>query len=141
MATINHLSPPPSLRLFSPQSSQNTPTLSFYSHSKPSLTCPSLSLTKPFIAPKPRASVIASAFKSLSETELVTVPEAPDQFAGKLPLDSGVYAVFDSSGDLQFIGLSRNIAASILAHRKSLPELCYSVKVLNVFRFSESHFA
>lgn len=133
MATINHLSSihnsPPSLPLFYPQSSQITPTVSFYSHSKPSLTFPSLSL-KPFNTPKRRALVITSAFNSLSETEPVTVPEAADQLAGKLPSDSGVYAVFDGNGELQFIGISRNIAASVLAHRKSVPELCDSVKVL-----------
>lgn len=51
------------------------------------------------------------------------------EIAGKLPAETGVYAVFDQSGELQFVGLSRNIAASVLSHRKSLPELCYSVKV------------
>lgn len=40
-----------------------------------------------------------------------------------------MYAVYDQNGDLQFVGLSRNIAASVLAHRKSLPELCCSIKV------------
>ncbi|KAF3448172.1 hypothetical protein FNV43_RR08883 [Rhamnella rubrinervis] len=63
------------------------------------------------------------------ETELVTVPEATDQLAENLPSDSGVYAVFDSNSELQFVGISRNIAASVLAHRKSVPELCSSVKV------------
>lgn len=63
------------------------------------------------------------------------MPEAADQLAENLPSDSGIYAVFDSNGELQFVGISRNIAASVLAHRKSVPELCSSVKVLYVFRF------
>lgn len=49
--------------------------------------------------------------------------------AGELPSDAGVYAVYDKDGELQFIGLSRNIAATVLAHWKSVPELCGSVKV------------
>ncbi|PQQ12676.1 bifunctional monothiol glutaredoxin-S16 chloroplastic [Prunus yedoensis var. nudiflora] len=129
MATIIQLSPihMPSLRIFSSHSSQNTPSLSFYLPAR-ALTFPSISL-KPYITAKPRALVVTSAVKSLSETELVPVPAEPDEIAGKLPADTGVYAVFDQNGELQFVGLSRNIAASVLTHRKSLPELCYSVKV------------
>ncbi|KAF3449134.1 hypothetical protein FNV43_RR09861 [Rhamnella rubrinervis] len=131
MATVNHLSSihnsPPSLRLFSPQTSQITPTLSFYSHSKPSFTFSSLTL-KPLNAPKARALVITGLQEPLGDG-LVTVPEATDQLAENLPSDSGVYAVFDSNSELQFVGISRNIAASVLAHRKSVPELCSSVKV------------
>ncbi|CAN6576118.1 unnamed protein product [Malus baccata var. baccata] len=130
MATIIHLSAihtsSPSIRLFSSHSPQNTPNPSFNLPTK-APTFRSISL-KPYIASKPRASVITSAVKTLSETELVTVPEEVE-IAGKLPAETGVYAVFDQSGELQFVGLSRNIAASVLSHRKSLPELCYSVKV------------
>ncbi|KAM5560459.1 bifunctional monothiol glutaredoxin-S16, chloroplastic [Rosa sericea] len=129
MATIIHLSPihtsPPSPRLFSPQSSQNTLHLSFNSHPKP-LSFPSISL-KPCAPARPRALVVTSAVKSLSETELVSVEG--EEVAGKLPSETGVYAVFDQNGELQFVGLSRNIAASVLVHRKSVPELCHSVKV------------
>ncbi|XP_021827857.1 bifunctional monothiol glutaredoxin-S16, chloroplastic [Prunus avium] len=129
MATIIQLSPihTPSLRIFSSHSSQNTPSLSFYLPAR-ALTFPSISL-KPYTTAKPRALVVTSAVKSLSETELVPVPAEADEIAGKLPADTGVYAVFDQNGELQFVGLSRNIAASVLTHRKSLPELCYSVKV------------
>lgn len=51
---------------------------------------------------------------------------------GLFPSVSGVYAIYDSSGDLQFVGITRNLAASVLAHKKSLPELCCAVKVLNL---------
>lgn len=133
MATIIQLSPihTPSLRIFSSHSSQNTPSLSFYLPAK-ALTLPSISL-KPYTTGKPRALVVTSAVKSLSETELVPVPAEADEIAGKLPANTGVYAVFDQNGELQFVGLSRNIAASVLTHRKSLPELCYSVKVWTFF--------
>ncbi|KAM6550611.1 hypothetical protein CsatB_000419 [Cannabis sativa] len=134
MATVNHLSSihtstTPSLRLFSPHSSRNSPNLSFYTQPKPfCLTFPSISLN-PATKPRPRASLIALALKTLSDTEIVVVPEDSDQVTGKFPSDTGVYAVYDGNGDLQFVGLSRNIAASVLAHRKSVPELCHSVKV------------
>lgn len=54
---------------------------------------------------------------------------APAEILAKVPSDSGVYAVFDKSDELQFIGISRNIAASVSNHLKSVPELCGSVKV------------
>ncbi|PON92213.1 Monothiol glutaredoxin-related [Trema orientale] len=130
MATLNHLTsihtPTPSLRPFPARSSRNTPNLSFYSQPTPF----SLSFSvKPSVKPRFRSSVIALALRTLSETESVVVPDDSDQFAGKFPPGTGVYAVFDGNGDLQFVGLSRNIAASVLAHRKSVPELCHSVKV------------
>ncbi|XP_050215130.1 bifunctional monothiol glutaredoxin-S16, chloroplastic [Mercurialis annua] len=132
MATIN-LSPvrtiSSSLHLLSNRS-QNTPTLSFYSHAKPSLPFPSISLQKPSNSViKHRALIISAAVKSLSETELVTVPLTADKFSPKLGPESGVYAVYDKNNDVQFIGISRNIGASVFSHLKSVPELCCSVKV------------
>ncbi|CAK7343884.1 unnamed protein product [Dovyalis caffra] len=130
MATINlsSLQTSPSLHFLSLCSSQNTPTLSFYSHSKP---FPTFSL-KPFTATvkfKPRSFVIPAAFKPLAETELVTVPLTENEFNSKMPSDCGIYAVYDKNNDLQFIGISRNIGASVFSHLKSVPELCNSVKV------------
>ncbi|GAU50163.1 hypothetical protein TSUD_263420 [Trifolium subterraneum] len=69
------------------------------------------------------------AVKNLAETEFVTVSPENDGPTGELPSEAGVYAVYDKAGDLQLIGLSRNIAATVMAHRKSVPELCGSVKV------------
>lgn len=137
MATLNHLSPVhisnSSLRLFAAPSSTNTPNLSLNSQAGPfSLFLPSISL-KPYTKPKPRASVIVLAVKTLAETELIVIPEDCDQVTGQFPPETGVYAVFDSNGDLQFVGLSRNVAASVLSHRKSVPELCHSVKVRTFF--------
>ncbi|KAK9986134.1 hypothetical protein SO802_031085 [Lithocarpus litseifolius] len=120
-----------SLRLLSSRSSQNAPTLSFYSHPRPSLTFPSISLNKSNKNPsKPRAfTTITSAHKNLTETELIAVPPLPDEVSGKFPSDAGVYAVYDNNEELQFIGISRDIAASVTVHLKSVPELCSAVKV------------
>ncbi|XP_075639614.1 bifunctional monothiol glutaredoxin-S16, chloroplastic [Castanea sativa] len=118
-----------SLRLLSSRSSQNAPTLSFYSHPKPSLTFPSISL-KSKNPTKPRSfTTITSAHKDLAETELIAVPPLPDEVNGKFPSDAGVYAVYDNKEELQFIGISRDIAASVTVHLKSVPELCSAVKV------------
>ncbi|KAJ9693968.1 hypothetical protein PVL29_009779 [Vitis rotundifolia] len=131
MATISlssiHTSPSP-LRLLSSYSSQNTPTLSFYSHTKPFLSFSSVS-RKPITTARSRTLTVVSAYGKLSETELIPLPPAPEEVAGKFPSESGVYAVYDQSDVLQFIGITRSIAASVLAHRKSVPELCCSVKV------------
>lgn len=136
MATTINLSSSPirgpsSLRLHYLRSSQNTLSFSFfYSHPNPSsFTFPSISL-RPKPSTKPRhLSAVVSALTKLTESELVTVPSEPNELAGKFPSDSGVYAVYDKNGDCQFVGISRNIAASVLFHLKSVPELCSSVKV------------
>lgn len=131
--TISSLQTFPSLYSLSLNSPQNTPTLSFYSQSKP---FPSISL-KPFnttLKFKPRSLIITAAFKTLSETEFITVPLTEDEFNSKMPSDCGIYAVYDKSNDLQFIGVTRNIGASVFSHLKSVPELCHSVKV-NFFPF------
>lgn len=113
----------------SSHTSTNTPRLSFYSHFiRSTTTFPSISLK--LTNPKRLSSLtIVSAVKKLSELDVVTVPSESNEFSGKFPADSGVYAVYDSSNELQFIGVSRNIAASVLSHRNSVPELCSSVKV------------
>lgn len=66
--------------------------------------------------------------KKLEETESVKVL-ADDGKLQDLPTQAGIYAVYDSSENLQYVGLSRRINASIEGHVNSLPELCHSVKV------------
>ncbi|XP_061358455.1 bifunctional monothiol glutaredoxin-S16, chloroplastic [Gastrolobium bilobum] len=128
MATINlsSLQTLPFHRLFS-SFPQNAPTLSFNLHTKPSVNLRPIS-PKPYNSEKPRTWAVALAVKNLGATEAVTVSLANDGPAGELPSGAGVYAVYDNNGELQFIGLSRNIAASVSTHRKSVPELCGSVK-------------
>lgn len=61
----------------------------------------------------------------------VAIQRDSDQIAKKKILsETSIYAIFDSNDDLQFIGLSRNIAASVLAHPKSVPELHHPVKIM-----------
>ncbi|KAK3018042.1 hypothetical protein RJ639_004532 [Escallonia herrerae] len=133
MATTNLSSPlhaPSSLRLLSSYSPQFAPHLSFYSHPK-SKPLPFSSISfKPVRPTRPRQlSAIVLALGKLAETEAVPVPPESEEFAGKFPSVSGVYAVYDENDDLQFVGISRNISASVLSHRKSVPELCRGVKV------------
>ncbi|CAJ2655939.1 unnamed protein product [Trifolium pratense] len=130
MATIINLSSTQvlSFHRFSSFNPQNTPTLSFNFHPNSSTTLRPISL-KPYHSVKPRTWIIAMVVKNLAETETVTVLPENDGQTGELPSEAGVYAVYDKAGGLQFIGLSRNIAATVSTHRKSVPELCGSVKV------------
>ncbi|XP_010505445.1 PREDICTED: bifunctional monothiol glutaredoxin-S16, chloroplastic isoform X2 [Camelina sativa] len=115
-----------SLRVFRPQVSRNTPGIALYSRfTPPSFSFPSLSFTlRDTERSRRRPFLIVSAVKSLTETELLPISESDS-----IPSASGVYAVYDKSDELQFVGISRNIASSVSAHLKSVPELCGSVKV------------
>ncbi|KAK4483779.1 hypothetical protein RD792_010983 [Penstemon davidsonii] len=130
MAAFNLSSPAHpqfSFRIFSNSSlSRNTPTLSFNSLPKPTILLPSTSLKQKTHLKSRRLNVVVSALKKLSEAELVTIPSEDN---GIFPSDSGVYAIYDGTGDLQFVGITRNLAASVLTHKKSVPDLCSSVKV------------
>ncbi|XP_010509203.1 PREDICTED: bifunctional monothiol glutaredoxin-S16, chloroplastic-like [Camelina sativa] len=115
-------------RVFRPQVSRNTPGIALYSRFTPSsFSFPPLSFTlrsTDTVRSRRRPFLIASAVKSLTETELLPISESDS-----IPSASGVYAVYDKSDELQFVGISRNIASSVSAHLKSVPELCGSVKV------------
>ncbi|GAB2289940.1 Bifunctional monothiol glutaredoxin-S16, chloroplastic [Dionaea muscipula] len=75
-----------------------------------------------------RRLLIVSAVKAILEAELVPLAAAASNDAN-FPPGPCVYAVYDQNNELQFIGISRNVAASIAHHRKSVPDLCVSVKV------------
>ncbi|CAA0830567.1 Xanthoxin dehydrogenase [Striga hermonthica] len=109
--------------------SGNTFLSSFYSRPYPAVISSSgrRSLRSPLNRRRP--SVVVSALKKLSDSELVEVSFASD---GILPSGAGVYAVYDGDGELQFVGKTRNLAASVLTRKKSVPELCFSVKVAEV---------
>ncbi|ERN05282.1 bifunctional monothiol glutaredoxin-S16, chloroplastic [Amborella trichopoda] len=114
----------PSLKSYS-LSSASPQALHFNLLSKP------LSLSSPHASSKlrKRASLtLVFSLQKLSETQAFPVSGEEGEFLGKFPSDSGVYAVFDKDSHLQFIGISRSIAASVAAHKKALPELCFSVK-------------
>lgn len=65
----------------------------------------------------------------IAESDFITFPPESDGISAVFPAEAGVYAVYDEKSQVQFIGISRNIAASVSTHRKSVPELCSSVKV------------
>ncbi|KAJ0262269.1 Bifunctional monothiol glutaredoxin-S16 [Hirschfeldia incana] len=121
-----HASPSP--RVSSPRISRNTPGPTLYSRFTPSFSFPSLSSSTTLRVDTPRSRrpflLIASAVKSLGETDQLPIAEIES-----IPAESGVYAVYDKSDELQFVGISRNIGASVSTHVKSVPELCGSVKV------------
>lgn len=126
--TFNFSSPPPT-----PPSplSRFTPSIQSFSLPKPISTTPSISL-KPHNNPISKArhsSIVFSSLTKLSETEVVSVPSDSESILGSFPSSSAVYAVYDANNHLQFVGISRNVAASVATHKKSVPDLCYSVKV------------
>ncbi|XP_073043597.1 bifunctional monothiol glutaredoxin-S16, chloroplastic [Primulina eburnea] len=127
MAALN-LSPSSNLPLFSNVSSRYAPSISFYSLPKPAVLFSSITLRRKTFSRNRYPRAIVSAIKKLSETDLVEIP-SDYSITGILPSDSGVYAVYSDGGDIQFIGITRNLAASVLGHKKSVPELCSSVKV------------
>jgi glutaredoxin-related protein len=48
------------------------------------------------------------------------------------PTAPGIYAVYDKAGDLQYVGLSRRVSASLQSHLRDLPEFCASAKFVVV---------
>ncbi|CAA6654747.1 unnamed protein product [Spirodela intermedia] len=75
------------------------------------------------------STVFICAVGKLSEADLLPVPAEPEGLEGKIPSGAGVYGVYDGNGDLQYVGISRNLVGSIGFHRKTVPGLCHSVKV------------
>lgn len=60
--------------------------------------------------------------------------QIPPQFEGKV----GVYAIFDESRVLQYIGYSRDVYLSLKQHLVRQPQACYWVKVQTIQRPSRS---
>ena len=73
-----------------------------------------------------RRGAVTCSLKKLAEVESV---ELTEDVASSFPAAPGIYAVYDKVGDLQYIGLSRRISASLQTHSRDLPELCASAKV------------
>ncbi|KAJ3684054.1 hypothetical protein LUZ61_013218 [Rhynchospora tenuis] len=89
----------------------------------------SLSRSKQLTKPCYRHRVCAS-IRKLSESDSIPIAKVPGDLDSSIPAGAGVYGVFDANGELQFVGISRNIAASVDKHRKTVPaDLCSSVKV------------
>lgn len=71
-------------------------------------------------------SVCVAALKKLDEVEALDLSSGEVK---DIPAAAGVYAVFNKSGELQYVGISRRISASVQTHLQDLPDLCGSVKV------------
>eukprot|EP00475_Leptophrys_vorax_P019010 TRINITY_DN25970_c0_g1_i1.p1 TRINITY_DN25970_c0_g1~~TRINITY_DN25970_c0_g1_i1.p1 ORF type:complete len:367 (-),score=18.29 TRINITY_DN25970_c0_g1_i1:229-1182(-) len=69
------------------------------------------------------------ALPSLAETSPAPVFGGEGGAVSQFPAAAGIYAIFDKAGTLQYMGLSRRLAASLQAHSEDLPELCDSVKL------------
>ncbi|GER45530.1 imidazole glycerol phosphate synthase subunit HisH [Striga asiatica] len=61
----------------------------------------------------------------MSESKLVAISSDSD---GIFPTDSGVCA--DGKDELLFVGITRNLAASVSTNRKPVAKLCISLKLL-----------
>nr|QKY15083.1 monothiol glutaredoxin (GRX) [Polytomella parva] len=72
-------------------------------------------------------------FASLTDTELIKVTAAngkPNCAVWHLPAESGVYAIFDKEGKLQYVGVARKVSDTIAAHLSDLgSDLVSAVKV------------
>ncbi|XP_073008364.1 monothiol glutaredoxin-S12, chloroplastic [Typha latifolia] len=115
-----------------PFSSSSSPT-SFVSPFPSSLFCRSLTL-RAVSSAKQRSRrghsfAVTAALGKFADAEIVPVPQATEELEAAFPSAPGVYGVYDKDGELQFIGVSRNIAGSIATHIKLVPGLCCSVKV------------
>ena len=60
--------------------------------------------------------------------------ETTEHFLGKV----GVYAIFDHTKTLQFIGYSRDVAVSLKQHLVRSPQACYWLKVQTIDRPSRT---
>lgn len=80
-----------------------------------------------------RSHIICAATAVAPFTESNPVPvTGNDGSATQFPPTSGLYAVYDKDGILQFVGVSRKINISISTHIEALPELVHSIKVLEI---------
>ncbi|KAJ4807563.1 Glutaredoxin family protein [Rhynchospora pubera] len=126
-AQISRLHP-----IISPPLASRKPLISF-SRFSPSFRCLSspLSLSRPKTLTKPSyRNRVRASIRKLSESESIPIAKVPEDLDASIPAAAGVYGVFDANGELQFVGISRNIASSVDKHRKTVPaDLCFSVKV------------
>lgn len=78
-----------------------------------------------------RMTVQASSSSSFSDAAIVPVlTEDRTKISAAITLEPGVYAVYDSSNGLQYVGISRKVAVSMATHAESLgPDMVSYAKV------------
>jgi Grx4 family monothiol glutaredoxin len=65
---------------------------------------------------------------ALKDAPLLPLPDSVAQ----VPAQPGVYAVYDGEGAVQYVGLSRRLAASVAGHSADLPDLAKAVRLAAV---------
>eukprot|EP00195_Chlamydomonas_chlamydogama_P006123 CAMPEP_0202889656 /NCGR_PEP_ID=MMETSP1392-20130828/255_1 /ASSEMBLY_ACC=CAM_ASM_000868 /TAXON_ID=225041 /ORGANISM="Chlamydomonas chlamydogama, Strain SAG 11-48b" /LENGTH=281 /DNA_ID=CAMNT_0049573039 /DNA_START=49 /DNA_END=894 /DNA_ORIENTATION=+ len=97
------------------------------------------SVVAPRIAPQVRIQTRARCVLPIraSATKLKDAYTQPIMDKGELQLDKfpaapGIYAVYDKSNTLQYIGLSRKVDASVANHLQEVPDLTHEVKFATV---------
>ena len=68
---------------------------------------------------------MSCSVKKLADVESVELTDDVSVF----PSAPGIYAVYDKTGSLQYVGLSRRVSSSLQSHLRDLPELCAFAKV------------
>lgn len=81
-----------------------------------------------------RLVVKAASSSEFSDAAIVPILTADGtQISADITLEPGVYAVYDSSNVLQYVGISRKIAVSMATHAESLgPDMVCSAKVVEM---------
>jgi Grx4 family monothiol glutaredoxin len=79
-------------------------------------------------APAADAAQQATDLPVLKDAPLLPLPDALPQ----VPAQPGVYAMYDGEGRVQYVGLSRRLAASVGGHSADLPDLARGVRLAAV---------
>ena len=81
-----------------------------------------------------RLVVKAASSSEFSDAAIVPILTADGtQISADITLEPGVYAVYDSSNVLQYVGISRKIAVSMATYAESLgPDMVCSAKVVEM---------
>mmetsp|Transcript_19839 Transcript_19839/g.64526 ORF Transcript_19839/g.64526 Transcript_19839/m.64526 type:complete len:271 (-) Transcript_19839:78-890(-) len=82
--------------------------------------------------PRPFHCSAGEADDTLARPSLADSPTIELKGQVKVPGGAGIYAIYNSDDELQFIGISRKVATSIKHHLVDYPELVASVKTLKV---------
>ncbi len=76
----------------------------------------------------------SSNIPSLESLEFLVYIDDAGELPGSLQNQIGIYAIFDESQVLQFVGYSRDIYLSLKQHLVRQPEHCYWVKATTIDR-------
>jgi Grx4 family monothiol glutaredoxin len=70
------------------------------------------------------ATTASADIPALKDVAILPLPESVPQ----VPAQPGVYAVYDAQNAVQYVGLSRRLAASVAGHSNDLPDLAKGVR-------------